>query len=75
MLYRLQVSQSSLTESQRTASELGQKLQEIQLARSSAEQVNHHDLTLIWPNNVLISTVWYQDSLISHSHSTLGSSY
>ena len=43
MLYRLQVSQSSLTESQRTASELGQKLQEIQLARSSAEQVNHHD--------------------------------
>lgn len=35
----LQEVRSSLKESQRTASELGEKLQEVQLARSSAEQV------------------------------------
>ena len=37
---RLQESQASLQESQRTSSELGQKLQEVQLARSTAEQVS-----------------------------------
>ena len=48
----LQEVRSSLRESEKTSSELGQKLQEVQLARSSAEQVCKMQFHLTTPQNV-----------------------